>query len=170
LVHEPGHEVVNDDDSDDGVTNGSAGRSADAERASLCLEPLVAGDGRDHDSKDEGLQENASLRKLNLSGCGIGPDTAFVLEDVLQTIAGQIADCVFELPSGEEVDPNLVNVVIETPEGPVEIYKDPSHQDGWDYTDGSQTHIQLHGPACELYKQQKGNTISIVLGCESVLK
>ncbi|MFP6685620.1 MAG: hypothetical protein VB934_12945 [Polyangiaceae bacterium] len=92
------------------------------------------------------------------------------LEDVLQTIAGQIADCVFELPSGEEVDPNLVNVVIETPDGPVEIYKDPSHQDGWDYTDGSQTHIQLHGPACELYKQQKGNTISIVLGCESVLK
>jgi hypothetical protein len=92
------------------------------------------------------------------------------LADVLQQIAGVIADCIFDIPSGEDVDPNLVNITIETANGPVEIYKDPTHQDGWDYTDSSQTKIQLYGPACALYKQQQGNVITIILGCETVLK
>ena len=92
------------------------------------------------------------------------------LEQVLSTIAGVISDCIFDLPQGEEVDPNLVNVTIDTPNGPVDIYKDPTHQDGWDYTDGSQTKIQLFGPACELYKQQQGTQITIILGCPTNLK
>ncbi len=92
------------------------------------------------------------------------------LETVLQEIAGVIADCIFDVPQGEDIDPNLVNIVIETPNGPVQIYKDPSHQDGWDYTDPTQTKIQLFGPACDLYKAQTGNTITIILGCQTVLR
>ncbi len=92
------------------------------------------------------------------------------LKDVLEKIAGTISDCIFALPEGEEVDPNLVNVTIETANGTVTIYKDPAHQDGWDYTDSTQTKIQLFGPACDLYKAQKGNSITIILGCESILK
>ncbi len=92
------------------------------------------------------------------------------LKEVLEKIAGTISDCIFELPEGEDIDPNLVNVTIETDNGTVTIYKDPAHQDGWDYTDGTQTKIQLFGPACDLYKAQKGNSITIILGCESVLK
>lgn len=92
------------------------------------------------------------------------------LQAALELIAGQISDCVFALPEGEDVDPDLVNVVIDTPDGPVSIYRDPTHVDGWDYTDASQTKIQLFGPACALYQSLAGNTITIVLGCETVLK
>jgi hypothetical protein len=92
------------------------------------------------------------------------------LEQVLGDIAGVISDCIFELPQGEEVDPNFVNVTIDTANGPVDIYKDPTHQDGWDYTDDTQTKIQLYGPACELYKESQGNEITIILGCPTELK
>ena len=88
----------------------------------------------------------------------------------LQDIAGQVSDCVFELPINENTDPNLVNVSIETANGTVDVYKDVSHQDGWDYTDGTQTKIQLFGPACELYKGTPGNQVTIILGCPTVLK
>jgi hypothetical protein len=92
------------------------------------------------------------------------------LQSALDQIAGVISDCIFDLPQGEDVDPNFINVKVETPNGDVEILKDPSHQDGWDYTDGTQTKIQLYGPACNDYKNQEGNTITIILGCETVLK
>ncbi|MBW2458356.1 MAG: VWA domain-containing protein, partial [Deltaproteobacteria bacterium] len=92
------------------------------------------------------------------------------LEAVLQEIAGVISDCIFDVPQGEDIDPNLVNIVIETPSGPVQIYKDPTHQNGWDYTDPTMTKIQLFGPACDLYKEQTGNTITIILGCKTVLR
>ena len=88
----------------------------------------------------------------------------------LQDIAGQISDCVFELPIDEDTDPNLVNVTVDTPDGTVDVYKDVTHQDGWDYTDGSQTKIQLFGPVCELYKQTPGNQVNIILGCPTVVK
>jgi hypothetical protein len=92
------------------------------------------------------------------------------LQSALDQISGVISDCIFDLPQGDDVDPNFINVKVEGASGDVEILKDPSHQDGWDYTDGTQTKIQLYGPACNQYKDQKGNTITIILGCETVLK
>jgi len=93
------------------------------------------------------------------------------LEAALQQIAGAVSDCVFEIPQGnDEVDPDQVNVAVETSGGTIETYKDPSHTDGWDYTDGSQTKIQLYGPACEAYKAEKGAKVIIVLGCKTVVK
>ncbi len=112
-------------------------------------------------------------------GCSVGVDCHFQigtadfqaeLQTVLETIAGAISDCVFALPEGEDVDPDKVNVVIDTPEGPIEVYRDTTHTDGWDYTDATQTKIQLFGPACELYQSLTGDRITIVLGCNTVLK
>jgi len=92
------------------------------------------------------------------------------LADVLGKIAGSVSDCVFEMPDGQDVDPNLVNVTVETPSGPIEVLKDSSHADGWDYTDASKSKIQLFGPSCDTYKAAKGTKITIILGCESKLK
>lgn len=112
-------------------------------------------------------------------GCNAGVDCHFQigtadfqaqLQTVLETIAGAISDCVFALPEGEDVDPDKVNVVIDGPDGPVEVYRDETHTDGWDYTDDTQTKIQLFGPACELYKSLTGDRITIVLGCNTVVK
>jgi len=74
------------------------------------------------------------------------------------------------MPEGQDVDPNLVNVTVETPNGPEEVLKDPAHADGWDYADAEKTKIQLFGPACDAYKASKGNKITIILGCESKIK
>ncbi len=92
------------------------------------------------------------------------------LSEVLSAIAGSVADCVFKMPDGQDVDPNLVNVTVDTPMGPAEVLKDASHVDGWDYTDASQSKIQLFGPSCDTYKAAKGTTITIILGCVSNLK
>jgi hypothetical protein len=92
------------------------------------------------------------------------------LADVLAAIAGSVGDCVFDMPEGQNVDPNLVNVTVATMNGPQEVLKDPAHADGWDYADGEKTKIQLYGPACDAYKASKGNTITIILGCESKIK
>jgi hypothetical protein len=92
------------------------------------------------------------------------------LQAALDQIAGVISDCIFALPEGEEVDPSKVNVVIETPDGPVDVFRDTAHLDGWDYTDATQTKIQLFGPPCELYQSLAGNRVVIVLGCETIVK
>ncbi len=93
------------------------------------------------------------------------------LEAALESITGSISDCVFAIPQGnEEVDPDKVNVQLETSAGTTLVYKDTSHTDGWDYTDASHTKIQIYGPACEAYKAEKGAKVTIVLGCETVVK
>lgn len=92
------------------------------------------------------------------------------LQEALDVIAGTVSECVFALPEGEDIDPDKVNVIIETADGPVEVFRDPAHLDGWDYVDSTQTKIQLFGPPCELYQSASGNRVVIVLGCETVVK
>lgn len=92
------------------------------------------------------------------------------LADVLAAIAGSVGDCTFDMPEGEDVDPNLVNVTVETTDGPQEVLKDSAHVDGWDYVDADKSKIQLFGPSCDAYKASKGNKITIILGCESKIK
>lgn len=92
------------------------------------------------------------------------------LEMVLNEITGKISECVFALPAGEDVDPDYVNVVVETANGEDHIYKDTSHTDGWDYTDDTHTKVELYGPACESFKAEKGAKVNIVLGCKTIIK
>ncbi|AKT39291.1 uncharacterized protein CMC5_034390 [Chondromyces crocatus] len=93
------------------------------------------------------------------------------LEAVLNEISGKISDCVFAIPQGtDEVDPTLVNVVVETSAGTDETYRDTTHQDGWDYTDASETKIRLYGPACEAYQAEEGARVNIILGCKTVIR
>lgn len=93
------------------------------------------------------------------------------LAAALAEIAGAVSDCVFAIPDGtEEVDPDYVNLVVETSMGTIDTYKDVSHMDGWDYTDPSKKKIQLYGPACEAFKAEKGAKASIILGCKTEVK
>ena len=92
------------------------------------------------------------------------------LEMALADIAGKLSECVFELPQGENVDPDYVNVNLESGGATTQLYKDVAHQDGWDYTDGTQTKVELFGPACEKFKAEQGAKVSIILGCETIVK
>ena len=92
------------------------------------------------------------------------------LEKALAEIAGKLSECVFELPEGKDIDPDFVNVNLESNGATTQLYKDAAHKDGWDYTDGTQTKVELFGPACEKFKTEQGAKVSIVLGCKTIAK
>ncbi len=84
------------------------------------------------------------------------------LEKALNEITGKIATCIFEVPTGTDVDPNRVNVSVNS----TDAFKDTTHADGWDYTDASKTRIEIHGPLCdEIKKNPSTVSVNIMLGC-----
>jgi hypothetical protein len=94
------------------------------------------------------------------------------LADTLTQIAGSVSNCTYAVPvpSGEEVDPEKVNVVVTTAEGETVVLKDTSQQDGWDYTDDSKTKIEIFGPQCEAINKGTSATVKIALGCQTKVK
>lgn len=92
------------------------------------------------------------------------------LEAALADISGKLSECVFEIPDGEDADPDYVNVELDAGGMKTPLYKDTAHQDGWDYTDDSHTKVELFGPACEKFKAEQGAQVSIILGCKTVVK
>lgn len=84
------------------------------------------------------------------------------LAKALNEITGKIATCIFEVPTGTDVDPNRVNVSVDA----TDAYKDETHADGWDYTDGTKSRIEIHGPLCDKIKANPSTVkVSIALGC-----
>lgn len=89
------------------------------------------------------------------------------LAKALEEITGKIATCIFEVPTGTDVDPNRVNVSVDT----TDTFRDESHADGWDYTDGSKSRIEVYGPLCEQIKKNPTTvTVKILLGCKTRVK
>ncbi len=88
---------------------------------------------------------------------------------VLNEIADKAIDCVFQLPNGDDVDPNKVNVVVETPTETLELSRDVGKTDGWDYVDSTHTAVHLYGPACDAYNVVAVK-VSITTGCATRIK
>jgi hypothetical protein len=89
------------------------------------------------------------------------------LEKALAEITGKIATCIFEVPTGTDVDPNRVNVSVDMKDA----YRDESHADGWDYTDATKTRIEVFGPMCDQIKSNPSTvTVKILLGCKTRVK
>lgn len=101
-----------------------------------------------------------------------GSNFAADLEALLTEIAGQLATCVFAIPSGDEnVNPDLVNVRYQIPGSEEEdLLRDPAHEDGWDYTDDSKTKVEIFGPACDAIKANTESEVTILLGCKTKVK
>jgi hypothetical protein len=93
------------------------------------------------------------------------------LGEVLDTIAGLVGDCTFEVPNGnDQANPDAVNVGIETKDGIEVVYRDPNHNDGWDFVSAEKDQVQLWGAACDLYNSAAQNRALIVLGCDALVK
>jgi hypothetical protein len=84
------------------------------------------------------------------------------LETALNQIVGKVASCTLPLP-GKPQDPT--NVIVEDVPTKTQIPQDPAHADGWDYTDATQTAIQLYGPACSKVTDGTYSNIEILEGC-----
>lgn len=99
------------------------------------------------------------------------PDLAQALNAALAAISGQALSCEFDIPpppSGEQLDPNRVNVTY-TPTGGAteEIGRDPSTDQcnvGWQYSP-DRTRILLCGQLCDRVTADPGGKIEIVFGC-----
>ncbi len=92
------------------------------------------------------------------------------LQLALAEISGKVSDCVFEIPGGENADPDYVNVSLSVGGVDSQLYKDTAHQDGWDYTDDSHTKVELFGPSCDKFKSADGAQVEIILGCKTIAK
>ena len=93
------------------------------------------------------------------------------LTKALGDITGKIATCIFEVPTGADVDPNKVNVVLEASGAGSDVLRDETHADGWDYTDGTKTKIELYGPKCDQLKAAPTTTsVKILLGCKTKVR
>ena len=57
IQQEPGEEIIQDQDQDDGIDHGLGDGAADAARAADGGQALVAGDGADDDGEDEAFEQ-----------------------------------------------------------------------------------------------------------------
>jgi hypothetical protein len=84
------------------------------------------------------------------------------LQTALSQIVGKVASCTLPLP-GKPQDPT--NVVVEDEGTKTQIPRDATHAEGWDYTDASDTAIQLYGTACANVTNGTFSNVQILEGC-----
>ena len=78
----------------------------------------------------------------------------------LQTIAVTMISCEIVL----EEPPNMPELVRIYMDG-IEVARDQSQQNGWDYTDGSNTTIELFGAACDTLQNGDEHTLTATFAC-----
>jgi von Willebrand factor type A domain len=81
------------------------------------------------------------------------------LNAALDAITASLITCVFPL-AHRPPDPSFVTVTV----GGAPILRDPSHRQGWDYSNG-ETAIQVYGQACESLKKGTVQGAGIFYGC-----
>ncbi len=83
-------------------------------------------------------------------------------QTALNQIVGKVASCTLPLP-GKPQDPT--NVIVEDEGTKTQIPRDATHAEGWDYTDASDTAIQLYGTACSNVTNGTFSNVQILEGC-----
>ena len=103
--------------------------------------------------------------------------TALSLEHDLRAafdkIRSDVTSCTLTLEKvdgGAPVDPTKVNVVfVDTKGDRIVLAEDP--KDGWSYDDpNAPTQVILNGASCTRLKNDPDGTLSVVLGCKSIVK
>ncbi|MBW2526716.1 MAG: VWA domain-containing protein [Deltaproteobacteria bacterium] len=78
----------------------------------------------------------------------------------LQIIAVSVISCQIELGQAPDV-PDAVKIYIDG----VEVPRDASKQNGWDYTDGTHTTIELYGTACDRLQDGEQHEVTATFEC-----
>ena len=110
----------------------------------------------------------ASLCYFNIDPTGASAEqTQQAFGAVLDTIRGQVASCTLGIKSNgsADIDPGQVNVVLNG----MTVQQDPAN--GWTYDNPQNpSSVTLHGSACSTLTNDPQSTISIVLGCITIVR
>jgi len=86
------------------------------------------------------------------------------LVNAIKAITGQISSCTFPLSMPPPV-PAHIAVKVSGVKAP----QDTMHLDGWDYTDGTFTAVQVYGSWCDMIKNAAANMVTIIFGCADII-
>jgi hypothetical protein len=82
----------------------------------------------------------------------------------LKVITGQIPNCLFPLSKTPPVPENIAVKVSGT-----KAPRDPSHQDGWDYTGPDFSAVAVYGSWCQMIQTSAADMVQIIYGCKDVV-
>ena len=85
------------------------------------------------------------------------------LETALTSIAEGLVTCTFEMEVAPE-NPRRVQILIDG----MDVPHTDTMTDGWDYTDASNTTIEIHGTWCDLLGDGGAHTVTAVYACEDL--
>lgn len=92
----------------------------------------------------------------------------------MQAITNQIISCVFALesppPSPADVAAHISRLDANSKETKVRAPRDPSHAEGWDYSDSSNRAIEFFGSWCDQVRdiEGKGSRVQFTFGCPGI--
>ena len=82
------------------------------------------------------------------------------IETALEEITGEVASCIFDLDPPPPVPDNIA-----VDFNGMRAERDPTLQNGWEYTRDDHTQLQVHGPWCERIKSEGQSVVNIKYGC-----
>ena len=118
---------------------------------------------------NERLQQMASAGNPNVTGPVPNLYTAVSSVDVqtvLRSLAHFTSGCTFEIPPPPNELANRSSIAVSW--GDVQIQRDGTHSNGWDYTDDARLAIQLHGAACDLVQSDRAQSLTIRFFCSLI--
>jgi hypothetical protein len=89
-------------------------------------------------------------------------DTASLVA-ALNTILGRVGSCQFNI--GMAPNSSTSNDKIDVFGDGVPISRDPSHVDGWDYSNAEHTAIEVYGPRCDAIKAGSTMNVTVTFRC-----
>jgi hypothetical protein len=105
--------------------------------------------------------------------------SATQVANAIAAVRGKVLGCIFDVPQpeGGTVDPTKVNVSYEVGGAALtdlfkraSVTEDCSATGCWDYTDSSNTQVELFGKACDDVKAATDADVEITVGCETIVK
>jgi len=85
----------------------------------------------------------------------------------LRTLIGVNPPCILAIPPPLNSDTTSRSRIRVNVDG-ADIPRDPSHLNGWDFVDATQTSVEIYGPACEALTTDPPHTVTIAFSCGAI--
>ena len=152
----------------DSGTEDSAGATASVQAARASgFQTFVVGIATAGGNSDGTLSNMANAGGLPRAGTPsyYPVSSADDLADAIRTLVRVAATCTFQIGPTPTSDGSTRLDEIDVFGDRTEIPRDPSHADGYDYTDASMQSIQVHGPQCDKIMRGDIREVTVTFRC-----